>query len=75
MCLVCCSLKMLSVFYTCHEKDRGEVCCKEELMVGALSLFLFAMDKLTDEARQECPWTMMFDDNIGICSVSKWRKI
>lgn len=37
---------------------------------SALSHFFFAMgmDKLTDEIRQEAPWTMMFADDILICS-------
>ena len=37
---------------------------------SALSPFLFAMvmDRLTDEVRQESPWTMMFADDIVICS-------
>ena len=36
---------------------------------SALSPFLFAivMDRLTDEVRQESPWTMMFADDIVIC--------
>lgn len=40
---------------------------------SALSPFLFAvvMDRLTDEVRQESPWTMMFADDIVICSESK----
>ncbi|KAI5614481.1 growth/differentiation factor 11 isoform X1 [Silurus asotus] len=39
---------------------------------SALSPFLFAvvMDRLTDEVRQESPWTMMFADDI-ICGESK----
>ena len=37
---------------------------------SALSPFMFAlvMDRLTDEVRQEAPWTMMFMDEILICS-------
>ena len=39
---------------------------------SALGPFLFAMvmDRLTDEVRQEAPWTMMFADDIAICSES-----
>ena len=35
-----------------------------------LSPFLFAvvMDGLTDEVRQESPWTMLFADDIVVCS-------
>ncbi|GLD52571.1 myosin-IIIa-like protein [Lates japonicus] len=29
------------------------------------------MDRLTDEVRQESPWTMMFADDIVICSESR----
>ena len=29
------------------------------------------MDSMTDEIRQEAPWTMMFADDIVICSESK----
>jgi hypothetical protein len=40
---------------------------------SALSPFLFAMimDRLTDEVRQESPWTMMFADDIVISSESR----
>ena len=35
--------------------------------------FLFAMvvDRLTEEVGQESPWTMMFADDIAICSESR----
>ena len=38
-----------------------------------MSPFLFAlvMDRLTDEIRQQSPWTMMFADDIVICSESR----
>ena len=40
---------------------------------SALSPCLFAMvmDRMTDEVREEVPWTMMFADDIVICSESK----
>ena len=33
--------------------------------------FAMVMDRLTDEIRQEAPWTKMFADDIVICSESK----
>ena len=40
---------------------------------SALSPCLFAMvmDRMTDEIREEAPWTMMFADDIVICSEGK----
>ena len=40
---------------------------------SALSPCLFAMvmDRMTDEIREEAPWTMMFADDIVICSERK----
>lgn len=40
---------------------------------SALSPLLFAMvmNRLTDEVRQGAPWTMMFADDIVICSESR----
>ena len=39
---------------------------------SALSPCLFAMvmDRRTDEIREEAPWTMMFADDIVVCSES-----
>ena len=34
-------------------------------------LFAMAMDRMTDDVREEAPWTMMFADYIVICSESK----
>eukprot|EP00064_Thunnus_orientalis_P007345 superscaffoldBa00000808_g7365 len=34
-------------------------------------LFSMVMDRLTDEIRQKSPWTMMFADNIVICSKNR----
>ncbi|KAK3559987.1 hypothetical protein QTP86_033672, partial [Hemibagrus guttatus] len=66
-----------------YERSRTVVRCAvgqtEEFKVevglhqgSALSPFLFAivMDQLSEEVRQESPWTMMFD-NIVICSESR----
>ena len=41
--------------------------------VSALSPFLFAMliDWLTNEVREESPWTMMFADDIVICGATR----
>ena len=40
---------------------------------SALSPFLFAviMDRVTDEARRESPWTMLFADDIVICEETR----
>ncbi|KAK3549916.1 hypothetical protein QTP86_015535 [Hemibagrus guttatus] len=69
---------------TVYERSRTVVRCAvgqtEEFKVevglhqgSALSPFLFAMvmDQLSEEVRQESPWTMMFADNIVICSESR----
>ena len=42
---------------------------------SALSPCLFAMmmDRMTDDIREEAPWTMMFANDIVICSESKTR--
>ena len=47
---------------------------KVELHQGsALSpcLFTMVMDRMTNEIREEAPWTMMFADDIAICGESK----
>ena len=36
-------------------------------------LFEMVMDRMTDDIREEAPWTMMFADDIVICSESKER--
>ncbi|KAK3566642.1 hypothetical protein QTP86_001843 [Hemibagrus guttatus] len=67
-----------------YERSRTVVRCAvgqtEEFKVEvglhqalALSPFLFAMvmDQLSEEIRQESPWTMMFADDILICSESR----
>ncbi|KAK3565483.1 hypothetical protein QTP86_010593 [Hemibagrus guttatus] len=67
-----------------YERSRTVVRCAvgqtEEFNVevglhqgSALSPFLFAivMDQLSEEVRQESPWTMMFADDIVICSESR----
>ena len=40
---------------------------------SALSHCLFVMDRMTDDVREEAPWTMMFADDIVICSEIKER--
>ncbi|KAK3559454.1 hypothetical protein QTP86_013637, partial [Hemibagrus guttatus] len=67
-----------------YERSRTVVRCAvgqtEEFKVevglhqgSALSPFLFAivMDQLSEEVRQESPWTMMFADGIVICGESR----
>ncbi|KAK3557762.1 hypothetical protein QTP86_000286 [Hemibagrus guttatus] len=39
-----------------------------------LVLFAMVMDQLSEEVRQESPWTMMFADDIVICIENRWRK-
>ncbi|KAK3543882.1 hypothetical protein QTP70_030154 [Hemibagrus guttatus] len=77
--------KYVRVVQDMYERSRTVVRCAvgqtEELKVevglhqgSALSPFLFAivMDQLSEEVRQESPWTMMFADDIVICS-ERWR--
>ncbi|KAK3567839.1 hypothetical protein QTP86_027365 [Hemibagrus guttatus] len=68
------------VFRLCRTVVRCAVGQTEEFNVevglhqgSALSPFLFAMvmDQLSEEVRQDSPWTMMFADDIVICSESR----
>ncbi|KAK3550753.1 hypothetical protein QTP70_004591 [Hemibagrus guttatus] len=76
--------KYVRVVQDIYERSRTVVRCAvgqtEEFKVevglhqgSALSPFLFAivMDQLSEEVRQESPWTMMFADDIVICSESR----
>ncbi|KAK3567074.1 hypothetical protein QTP86_009773 [Hemibagrus guttatus] len=76
--------KYVRVVQDMYERSRTVVRCAvgqtEEFKVevglhqgSALSPFLFAivMDQLSEEVRQESPWTMMFSDDIVICSESR----
>ncbi|KAK3550728.1 hypothetical protein QTP70_003951 [Hemibagrus guttatus] len=76
--------KYVRVVQDMYERSRTVVRCAvgqtEEFKVevglhqgSALSPFLFAivMDQLSEEDRQESPWTMMFADDIVICSESR----
>ncbi|KAK3524528.1 hypothetical protein QTP70_029840 [Hemibagrus guttatus] len=76
--------KYVRVVQDMYERSRTVVSCAvgqtEEFKVevglhqgSALSPFLFAivMDQLSEEVRQESPWTMMFADDIVICSESR----
>ncbi|KAK3510979.1 hypothetical protein QTP70_027789 [Hemibagrus guttatus] len=76
--------KYVRVVQDMYERSRTVVMCAvgqtEEFKVevglhqgSALSPFLFAivMDQLSEEVRQESPWTIMFADDIVICSESR----
>ncbi|KAK3556372.1 hypothetical protein QTP70_008008 [Hemibagrus guttatus] len=76
--------KYVRVVQDMYERSRTVVRCAvgqtEEFNVevglhqgSALSPFLFAivMDQLSEEVRQESPWTMMFADEIVICSENR----
>ncbi|KAK3565404.1 hypothetical protein QTP86_007938 [Hemibagrus guttatus] len=76
--------KYVRVVQDMYERSRTVVRCAvgqtEEfnVVVGlhqglALSPFLFAMvmDQLSEEVRQDSPWTMIFADDIVICSESR----
>ncbi|KAK3510058.1 hypothetical protein QTP70_026788, partial [Hemibagrus guttatus] len=76
--------KYVRVVQDMYERSRTVVSCAvgqtEEFKVEvglhqglALSPFLFAivMDQLSEEVRQESPWTIMFADDIVMCSESR----
>ncbi|KAK3533516.1 hypothetical protein QTP70_023345, partial [Hemibagrus guttatus] len=76
--------KYVRVVQDMYERSRTVLSCAigqtEEFKVEvglhqglALSPFLFAivMNQLSEEVRQESPWTMMFADDIVICSESR----
>ncbi|KAK3558175.1 hypothetical protein QTP86_011873 [Hemibagrus guttatus] len=76
--------KYVRVVQDMYERSRTVVRCAvdqtEEFKVevglhqgSALSPFLFAivMDQFSEEVRQESPWTIMFADDIVICSESR----
>ncbi|KAK3510008.1 hypothetical protein QTP70_025316, partial [Hemibagrus guttatus] len=76
--------KYVRVVQDMYERSRTVVRCAvgqtEEFKVevglhqgSVLSPFLFAIviDQLSQEVRQESPWTMMFADDIVICSESR----
>ncbi|KAK3548096.1 hypothetical protein QTP70_004523 [Hemibagrus guttatus] len=75
--------KYVRVMQDMYERSRTVVRCAVgqtnfKVEVGrhqgsALSPVLFAivMDQLSEEVRQESPWTMMFADDIVICSESR----
>ncbi|KAK3566085.1 hypothetical protein QTP86_025540 [Hemibagrus guttatus] len=76
--------KYVRVVQDMYERSRTVVRCgvgqTEEFKVevglhqgSALIPFLFVivMDQLSEEVRQESPWTMMFSDDIVICSESR----
>ncbi|KAK3538471.1 hypothetical protein QTP86_003686 [Hemibagrus guttatus] len=76
--------KYVRVVQDMYERSRTVVRCAvgqtEEFKVevglhqgSALSPFLFAivMDQLSEEVRKESPWTIMFADDIVICSESR----
>ncbi|KAK3552523.1 hypothetical protein QTP86_013248 [Hemibagrus guttatus] len=86
--------KYVRVVQDMYERSRTVVRCavgqteEFKMEVGlhqgsALSPFLFAIliDQLSEEVRQESPWTMMFADDIVICSereqveenLERWR--
>ncbi|KAK3508597.1 hypothetical protein QTP70_034713, partial [Hemibagrus guttatus] len=68
--------KYVRVEQDMYERSRTVVRCAVEVGLhqgSALSPFLFAMvmDQLSKDVRQESPWTMMFADDIVICSESR----
>ncbi|KAK3548082.1 hypothetical protein QTP70_004512 [Hemibagrus guttatus] len=68
--------KYVRVVQDMYERSRTVLRCAvgpTEKFKVALSPFLFAivMDQLSEEVRQESPWTIMFADDIVICSESR----
>ena len=72
------------IYESCKTVVRCTVGVTEEFKVEvglhqglSLSPFLFTTvkDRPTYEVREETPWTMMFEDDIVICSESWWSKI
>ncbi|KAK3550836.1 hypothetical protein QTP70_006152 [Hemibagrus guttatus] len=58
------SEKYVRVVQDMYERSRTVVRCA----VGQTEEFAMVMDQLSEEVRQESPWTMMFADDIVICS-------
>ncbi|KAK3569707.1 hypothetical protein QTP86_003576 [Hemibagrus guttatus] len=65
--------KYVRVVQDMYERSRTVERCAVGQTEESLSPFLFAivMDQLSEEVRQESPWTMMFADDIVICSESR----
>ena len=64
---------MVKCIVSMTQEFKVKVCVHQG---SALSLFLFAMvmNRLTNEVRLESPWTMMFADDIVICSESRGQE-
>lgn len=52
-----CAVGMMDLF-----KVEVSFCIKDQL--SAPSPFSMVMDRLMDEIRQECPWTMIYSDDV-----------
>ena len=68
--------KYVQLVQNMYEESETVVRCAiitTESFKVTLSPFLFAvtMDRLTDEARTEPPWTMLFADDIVICKETR----